>query len=290
MTNAAARTRRTTAAGKKELTPQERWAKLTPDEKWATYERALIITAHPDDAEFLAGGTIAKMCDLGWDVRICVATSGDKGTRDPDVRPQELAAIREAEQRAAGDVLGLRECIFWSYPDGFLFENADLRGQVVALIRRLRPDVVVTWDGYRPGFNHHDHRAIGRTVRDALYPAAHDPLYFPEHRDEGLAAWRTAELLLAGTNEPDYHVDIGPYLEKKVDAILCHKSQIDGRPRDEMLKGWRAAAKRDKERKKRTGYDFSESFKRIEFRRHAPPPAAVDAGAPAGVVASKEGR
>ena len=213
--------------------------KLTIEEKWATYQRALILTAHPDDAEFLAGGTIAKMCALGWDVRICVATSGDKGTRDPNMRPQELAAMREAEQRAAGEVLGLRECIFWGYPDGFLLETPELRGQVVALIRRLKPDVIVSWDGYRPGFNHHDHRVIGRVVRDALYPAAHDPLYFAEHRDDGLRAHRTAELLMAGTHEPDFHVDIGPYLEKKVDAILCHASQIDGRSRDEMLKGWR---------------------------------------------------
>ncbi len=245
-----------------------------PSGKWATYERALIITAHPDDAEFLAGGTIAKMCDLGWDVRICVATSGDKGTRDPDMRPQELAAIREAEQRAAAKVLGLSECIFWGYPDGFLLETPELRGQVVALIRRLKPDVVISWDGFRPGFNHHDHRAIGRVVRDALYPAAHDPLYFVEQRADGLAAHRTAELLLAGAEDADFHVDIEPWLERKVDAILCHTSQIDGRTRDDMLKRWREAAKKDRERRKRTGFRFSESFKRIEMRRPpaAPPP------------------
>ncbi|HZP57831.1 MAG TPA: PIG-L deacetylase family protein [Dehalococcoidia bacterium] len=248
------------------------------EEKWAEYSRALIITAHPDDAEFIAGGTIAKMCDLGWDVRICVATSGDKGTRDVNMRPQELAAIREAEQRAAAAVLGIKECIFWGYPDGFLMETPELRGQVVELIRRLKPDVVVTWDGYRPGFNHHDHRTIGRVVRDALYPAAHDPHYFPEHRYKGVAAHRTAELLLAATNEPDLHVDIGPWLERKVDAVLCHASQIDGRSREEMLQGWRAAAKRDRERRKRTGYEFSESFRRIMFRRPAPAEATAAAG------------
>jgi LmbE family N-acetylglucosaminyl deacetylase len=256
---------RSSSNGKKQRQP-------TVEEKWATYSRALIITAHPDDAEFLAGGTIAKMCDMGWDVRLCIGTSGDKGTRNPDMRPQELAAIREAEQRAAAKVLGLAECIFWGYPDGFLMETPELRGQVVEIIRRLQPDVIVTWDGYRPGFNHHDHRNIGRTVRDALYPAAHDPLYFPEHRYKGLPAHRTAELLMAGSNEPDYYVDIGPYLEKKVDAILCHTSQIDARSRDDMLKAWRAGAKKDTERKKRTGYDFAEGFKRIEFRRPKPEP------------------
>lgn len=264
----AAATRRAAATRKKQQQEIE--------QKWAAYSSALIITAHPDDAEFLAGGTIAKMCDIGWDVRICVATSGDKGTRDPNLRPQELAAVREAEQREAAKVLGLRQCIFWSYPDGFLMETPDLRGQVVRLIRELKPDVVVTWDGYRAGFNHHDHRAIGRVVRDALYPAAHDPHYFPEHRPNGTASHRTAELLLAGTEDPNYHVDIGPYLEKKVDAILCHTSQIDGRSRDDMLKGWRESAKRDKERRKRTGYELSESFRRIEFRRPAPPEQPAD--------------
>jgi len=238
--------------------------------KWAAYERAVVFTAHPDDAEFIAGGTIAKMCDMGWDVTLCVATSGDKGTRDPDMRPQELAAIREAEQRAAANVLGLTRVQFWGYPDGFLFETADLRRHVVTAIRTLKPDVVITWDGYRPGFNHHDHRVIGRVVRDALYPAAHDPHYFPELVRHGIAPHRTAELLLAAADDPNYHVDVSPYMERKVDAVLCHTSQIDGRSRDEMLRRWTEAAKRDRDRRKRTGYEFAESFRRIEFRRSVP--------------------
>ena len=250
-------------------------------EKWAAHSRALIITAHPDDAEFLAGGTMAKMCDMGWEVTLAVATSGDKGTRDVNLRPQELAAIREAEQREAAKVLGLHRVIFWGMPDGWLEEGPELRGMVVKLIRQLKPDVVVTWDGFRPGFNHTDHRVIGRVVRDALYPAAHDPHYYAEMTRAGIGPWRTAELLLAGTNEPDYHVDIGPYLERKVDAILCHESQIEARDREEMLKGWRAAAKRNKDRRKQTGYEFAESFKRIEFRR---PPGAP--GTPEGADAA----
>jgi LmbE family N-acetylglucosaminyl deacetylase len=240
----------------------------TVEEKWATYERALIITAHPDDAEFLAGGTIAKLCDLGMDVTLCVATSGDKGTRDINLRRQELAAIREAETRAAAKALGVRNVIFWGMPDGFLIEDHDLRGMVVKLIRTLRPDVVVTWEGFRPGFNHSDHRAIGRAVRDALYPAAHDPHYYSEL---GIGPHRTAELLLAGAEDPDYHVDIGPYLEQKAASIEAHASQVDGRKAPQMLAAWREGAKRNKDRRKRTGYDHAESFKRIEFRR---PPGA----------------
>jgi LmbE family N-acetylglucosaminyl deacetylase len=239
----------------------------------------LIITAHPDDAELIAGGTIARMCDLGWDVTIAVATSGDKGTRDPDSRPQELAAIREAEQRAAAAVLGIKHCVFLGYPDGFLEEGPELRGHVVKLIRTLKPDVIVTWDGFRPHFNHTDHRVIGRCVRDALYPAAHDPHYYPEQVRAGIGPWRTAEALFAATDDADYHVDIRPYLERKVDAILCHKSQIEG-TRDGMLKAMRERAARDKERRKRTGYEYAESFKRVEFRRPpgapgTPPPRAA---------------
>lgn len=246
------------------------------EEKWATYSRALVITAHPDDAEFMAGGTIAKMCDLGWDVTLAIATSGDKGTRDASLRRQELAAIREAEQRAAARVLGLSRCIFMGYPDGFLEEGPELRGHVVRLIRELQPDVIVTWDGFRAGFNHTDHRVVGRVVRDALFPAAHDPHYYAELARDGLGPWRTAEALLAATDEPNYHVDIAPYLERKVDAILCHTSQIDSTDRDEMLKRWRDRAKSDRDRKKKTGYDFAESFKRIEFRRPAGAPGTPD--------------
>jgi LmbE family N-acetylglucosaminyl deacetylase len=252
---------------------------LTVEEKWATYSRALVITAHPDDAEFIAGGTIAHMCDRGWDVTLAVATSGDKGTRDEQLRPQELAAIREAEQRAAARVLGVTRCVFLGYPDGFLEEGPELRGQIVRLVRTVKPDVVVTWDGFRPGFNHSDHRVVGRAVRDALFPAAHAPHYYPELVREGIGPWRIAEALFAATDDADHHVDISTYLERIVDALLCHKSQIQG-TRDGMLKAMRERAKRDKERRKRTGYAFAESFKRVEFRRppgapgSPPPPAA----------------
>lgn len=251
---------------------------LTVEEKWAAYERALIITAHPDDAEFIAGGTITRLCDIDMEVTIAVATSGDKGSRDVNIRPQELAAIREEEQRAAAAVMGVKHCVFLGYPDGYLVEGPELRGHVVRLIRTLKPDLVLTWDGFRPGFNHTDHRVVGRVVRDALYPAAHDPHYHPELTRAGIGPWRTAELLVAATDDADYHVDISAYLERKVDAILCHKSQIEG-TRDEMLKRMRERAQRDRARRKVTGLLHSESFRRIEFRR--PPGAPGSPAAPA---------
>lgn len=264
----ATREKKITAPKKKEPTVED---------KWATYSRALIVTAHPDDAEFIAGGTIAKLAAMGMDVSICVATSGDKGTRDINLRTQELAAIREEEQRAAARTLGIGECILWGMPDGFLQETVDLRRRIVRLIRTLKPDIMITWDGYRPGFNHNDHRVIGRVVRDALYPAAHDPHYFEDLTRAGIGPHRTAELLLAATHEPDYHVDIGSFLEQKADAILCHKSQVSYGSRHEIVSAWRDS-KRMRETRKRTGYSHAESFKRIEFRR---PPGAPGTPEPA---------
>ena len=265
-------TRTSKPAPKPKAKPKE----LTVDQKWATYERALIVMAHPDDAEFLAAGTIAKLCDIGMEVTLCVATSGDKGTRDVSLRRQELAAMREAETRAAAKVLGVKRCIFWGLPDGFLTADHELRGMVVKLIRQFRPDLVMTWDGFRPGFNHTDHRMIGLAVRDALFPAAHDPHYYSEFAAEGIGPHRTAELILAGTNEPDFHVDIGPYLEQKAESIFCHTSQIDGRTLEGIRDGWLQIGKRDKERRKRTGYDHAESYKRIEFRRPAGAPGTPE--------------
>jgi LmbE family N-acetylglucosaminyl deacetylase len=238
------------------------------EEKWRSYESVLIIMAHPDDAEFLCAGTMAKLCDLGLDVTLCVATSGDKGTRDVSIRRQELAAMREEETRAAAKVLGIKRCIFWGMPDGFLEEDHELRGLVVRQIRLLKPDIVITWDGFRAGFNHTDHRAIGRAVRDALYPAAHDPHYYGELAEQGIGPHRTAELLMAGAADADYYVDIGPYLEQKAEAIACHASQVDNRTKDQILKSWlRTPNDRRRASKKISGYDHAESFQRIEFRR-----------------------
>jgi LmbE family N-acetylglucosaminyl deacetylase len=247
-------------------------------DKWRKeYARALVITAHPDDAEFLCGGTIALLCDIGLDVTLCVATSGDKGTRDVTIRRQELAAMREEETRAACRALGVRRCIFWGMPDGFLEEHHELRGMVVKLIRQLKPDIVVTWDGFRPGFNHSDHRVIGRTVRDALYPAAHDPHYYVELAFDGIGPHRTAELLLAGADEPDFHVDIEPYLETKAEAIAAHASQVDNRTKEQFLEAWHRPSDARKARKKTTGYEYAESFRRIEFRRPAGAPGTPPA-------------
>ena len=243
-------------------------------------ERALVIVAHPDDAEFLCGGAVARLADQGCDVYYLLATSGDKGTKDESLTPQELAAIREREQRNAAARLGVRECYFLGYPDGGLEETLELRGQFVRYIRALKPNVVLSWDGFRNGFNHRDHRIVGRVVRDAIYPAAHDPLYHPELRELGLAPHRIDELWLFGADDPDHYVDIEPYLDRKIDALLEHASQMRGRTRDDLLKLWQA---RSKETKRRTGFRFAEAFRTIDNRQRpqGQPPAAGRPAPPA---------
>ncbi len=223
---------------------------------------AMVIFAHPDDAEFTCGGTVAKWCDQGWTVYYVLATSGDKGTHDPALSPQELAALREQEQREACQVLGVKEVIFLGFPDAFLRPDDEFRGQIVRLLRRYRPDVVLTWDGFRQGFNHSDHRAVGIAVRDAIYPAVRDHLYYPSDREDGLEAHQVNEMLMGGSDDPDYRVDISEHLETKLEAIICHKSQIGGAP-EEIRKRWT-------ERMRSAGGGTPmESFKRVSIRRSA---------------------
>jgi LmbE family N-acetylglucosaminyl deacetylase len=232
---------------------------------------AMVIVAHPDDAEFICGGTVAKWCAQDWTVYYVLATSGDKGTHDSSFTPQELAATREQEQRDACRVLGVREVIFLGLPDGFIEANAELRGEIVRLLRQYRPDVVLTWDGFRAGFNHNDHRNVGIAVRDAVYPAVRDHLYYPQHKIDGLEAHQVNEMLLAGTDEPDYHVDIAAHRETKLEAILCHRSQLGNRSPEELRKMWQ-----ERMRQAGRGEGLVESFKRVSIRRpprqESPPP------------------
>lgn len=227
--------------------------------------RALVVVAHPDDAEFLCAGTVAKLCRAGWDVSYCLVTSGDKGTKDPEMTPQRLAEIREEEQREACRILGVRDVVFLRYPDGFVRNDAALRGDIVRVIRRFRPHTVITWDGFRRGFNHSDHRAVGIATYDAVFPASRDPFYYPEQiTEEGLTWHRVGELLLAGSDEPDYFVDISDYFDLKIQALLAHKSQV---ARDQPPDAWVAAMRRRvRETAEATGIAYAEAFRRVTLR------------------------
>ncbi len=243
----------------------------TPRELFEAVEpkRAMVITAHPDDCEFMCGGTVAVLTSMGWHVDIVVATSGNKGTKDPKMTSQRLAGIREEEQREAARRLGAAEPVFLGFHDGGVPDNDELRALLVYQMRLRRPELVITWDGFRPGFNHRDHRNVGRSTYDAIYPAADDHLYLTEHKDEGLEPHRPVILLLGGqanVGDPDFHVDIQPVIRKKVRAILAHTSQIRGRTEAEMLKTQREQA----EARRQAGVEaplYRESFRRVLLRR-----------------------
>jgi LmbE family N-acetylglucosaminyl deacetylase len=223
--------------------------------------RAMVIMAHPDDAEFLCSGTVAKWCKEGWEVFYVLVTGGDKGTHDASMTPEKLAAIREEEQRAACRVLGVKECILLGYPDGFTSESAELRGQIVRLLRLYKPDVVITWDAFRGTFNHRDHRNVGQATMDAIYPIVRDRLFYQRDEEDGLPSHQVNEVLLAGAADADYVVDITDVWEKKVDAILCHTSQIGDRTKETFLK------ERAEREEKDPGKPIEERFRRWSIRR-----------------------
>lgn len=187
--------------------------------------RALSIAAHPDDAEFGAGGTLAKWADAGCEVTILIATDGSKGTWDADVAPRDLADARRAEAVAAAEVLGASpEVIFLDHVDGELHHSPALQEELCLWIRRLRPDVVLSWDPWKRYMLHPDHREIGWGTCDAVV-AARDHLFFPDQLVEGLEKHRPDALLLYAADAPDHFEDVGATFDRKIEALLQHSSQ-----------------------------------------------------------------
>lgn len=195
-------------------------------------KKVMVVLAHPDDPEFMCGGTVARWAAEGKEIVYVLATRGDKGSDDPAMTPERLAQMREQEQRAAAAVLGVRDVIFMGYPDGELVPDLRLRRDITRLIRQIRPDIVITADPTTRYFgssyiNHPDHRAIGEATLDAIYPAARDRLNFIElWRDEGLEPHKVREVYIGNTPDADVQVDITDYIDKKITALLEHKSQI----------------------------------------------------------------
>jgi LmbE family N-acetylglucosaminyl deacetylase len=192
---------------------------------------AMVVVAHPDDAEFMCAGTIAKWTAHGCEVTYVVITKGDKGSDDPTMTTERLAAIREAEQRAAGAVLGVRNFEFLGYPDGYLQPSLDLRRDVTRVIRKYRPHTVITFDPTNRFFsdtyvNHPDHRVAGDVTLDAVFPSARDRLMFPELLVDGYEPWKVREVWLAPAAGANAWVDISDTLNVKRLALLCHPSQL----------------------------------------------------------------
>ncbi|MXZ03011.1 MAG: PIG-L family deacetylase, partial [Chloroflexi bacterium] len=151
-------------------------------------ERAMVVCAHPDDAEIGAGGTTSLWARNGCEISYVVCTTGSSGSNDESMTSDRIVDIRRQEQEAAADVIGVTNLVMLPYPDGMLETNREFLGDMVKAIRTYRPDVIFTHDPFRfDGFNHRDHRNTGITVQDAVYPYARDHLHCPEQLEEGLA-------------------------------------------------------------------------------------------------------
>ncbi len=191
----------------------------------------MVVVAHPDDAEFMVAGTVALWAAAGCEVTYVVITRGDKGSDDPEMTPDKLAEIREAEQRAAGALLGVKHYEFMGYPDAYLQHTLELRRDVTRIIRKYRPEVVMTFDPTARFLgdnypNHPDHRCTGDVTVDAVFPTARDRLTFPELLAEGFEPHKVAQIWLGGTEKANVVVDISATLELKKRAMLAHPSQL----------------------------------------------------------------
>lgn len=207
-------------------------------------ERALVVTAHPDDVDFGAAGTIAAWTRTGITVSYCVITDGDAGGFDPAVPRDRIGGIRQAEQRAAAAVLGVRELTFLGYPDGRLTLSIELRRDISRVIRQVRPQRVLlqsperNW--LRIGASHPDHLAAGEAALCAVYPDARNPFAHPELlAAEGLAAYAVPEVWVMAGPDPTHFVDVTDTYDRKVAALREHASQMEGvADLDGLLRSW----------------------------------------------------
>lgn len=222
----------------------------------------LTIIAHPDDAEFGAAGSIAAWTAEGKTVVYVVCTGGGKGTSDRNVSPADLERIRQQEQRAAASVLGVSEVVFLGMEDQGLEDTREFRETLVRLIRRYRPEKVISSDPYRRYLWHRDHRIVGQVVMDALFPYARDHLAYPDLLEEGLEPHKVKEALFFGTDEVNHWIDISDTFEIKLEALICHATQIRELKVDNLESWLRARCRRLAE-----GSDFTlaEAFHRVKL-------------------------
>ena len=188
--------------------------------------QVMVVTPHPDDAEYGVAGTVARWVSEGREVIYVVCTNGDKGASDTDMKPEELARIREEEQMAAASLLGVREVIFLRHPDQGLEDTPEFRKELVRLIRMYRPETVVTADPYRRYVWHRDHRIVGQVILDAVFPYARDRLSYPDLIEEGLHPHKVREILFWASENANYRSDITDAFQLKLAALRCHKSQV----------------------------------------------------------------
>lgn len=221
-------------------------------------KRAMAIFAHPDDAEFGCSATVALFAEMGVHMTYCLLTSGNKGTHDAEMPPDTLAQIREKEQRNAGAVLGVKDFVFLRHDDGELEVSMEMRAEVCKAIREHQPDLVFTQDPWRPYQIHPDHRVAGWSAMDGVI-AARDHLFFPEQLRDGLTHHRVPRVLLFGTAEPNVWFDVTRTMDKKIEALRAHVSQIRNPGTYDRMRAWAATTGRA------WGIDAAEGFRYLEL-------------------------
>jgi len=224
--------------------------------------QVMVVTPHPDDAEYGVAGTVVRWVGEGKEVIYVVCTNGDKGTSDASVKPEELVKTREEEQIAAANLLGVREVIFLRHTDQELEDTREFRKEIVRLIRAYRPETIVTSDPYRRYIWHRDHRITGQVTLDAIFPYARDHLSYPDLMKEGLYPHKVKEVLLWGAEDVNYRSDITETFHVKLTALQCHKSQVGHIPPQELEERMR---ERHGLMAQGEGFQLAEAFHRVEI-------------------------
>ena len=222
----------------------------------------MVITPHPDDAEFGVAGTVVGWTSEKKEVVYVVCTSGDKGTSDPAMKTEVMASIREQEQVAAANLLGVKEVVFLRHKDQTLEDTPEFRKEIVCLIRMYKPEIVVTADPYRRYIWHRDHRITGQVTLDAVFPYARDYHSYPDLIKEGLQPHKVKEVWLWGSEQPNHRSDVTATYDIKLAALRCHKSQVEDRQSSEMEEWLR---QRHTAMAEGEEYELAEAFYRVEI-------------------------
>jgi len=215
-------------------------------------QKAMVIVAHPDDIEFACAGTVARWVKEGTEVSYVLCTSGDVGIAEPGMTKAKAAEIRESEQLAAADAVGVKEVIFLREPDGMLENTMRLRKRLVREIRRFKPEVVITGDptvvwARSDYINHPDHRAASGAALDAVFPAAGQPNLFEELTEEGITAHKVRKVYVTSWQDPDIFVNISDTIDLKIEALKKHTSQMKDWDPEPRMREWAAEIAKGKE-------------------------------------------
>jgi LmbE family N-acetylglucosaminyl deacetylase len=220
----------------------------------------LAFSPHPVDTEWGIAGTVASLIKQGKEVVYVIATNGDTGNSNPEMKPEVLAKIREGEQLAAAKILGVKEVVFLRHPDLGLEYTMDFRKEILRLLMEYRPQVVATCDPYQRYISNRDHRILGQIVMDSVWPTALSPNTFPDLIAKGYQIHHVKEMWLWAPTEPNFRYDISETFDTKMAAFACHKTQ-QGEPFPEFVKRFTEMAAAAA---KGTEYKMAEHFHRLE--------------------------